>query len=241
MDSEDYRASHQTRGPKYDSAIVSTPFDAYMDKWEGHHLARIVPQLFPDGIPRYLDFACGTGRITQRVESFATESYGVDVSESMLDAARAKCRKTRFVCVDLTRDDADLGQFDLVTSFRFFGNAQDELRESVLAALTRLLKQGGRLIINNHRNPRALMLAARRMTTGIDEVDLSHPKLEALLRKHGFEIELRRPIGFWIFRAKLTTARRLESALADRLERMFAYSRLAAYAPDALLVARKVA
>ena len=43
-----------------------------------------------------------------------------------------------------------LGLFDLVTSFRFFGNAQDELRSSALAAINRHLRPQGYLIINNH-------------------------------------------------------------------------------------------
>ena len=71
----------------------------------------------------------------QRVELHAAESHGVDISESMLGAARAKCRNTQFVCADLTNSDAEPGPFDLITSFRFFGNAQDELRTAVLTAI----------------------------------------------------------------------------------------------------------
>src|SRR6185503_10803829 len=103
VDIDDYRASHKHKGGVYDDTILSSPFDAYMDKWEAHHLARTLAHLFPTPIPRYLDFACGTGRITQRIEVVASESYGVDVSESMLNSARAKCRRTQFVCADLTR------------------------------------------------------------------------------------------------------------------------------------------
>src|SRR5438874_9368849 len=120
VETEDYRDSHRTRGGDYDRTIFSTPLDAYADKWEAHHLGRVLQKLYASRIPRYLDFACGTGRITQRVEPLAVESIGVDVSESMLAAARLKCQKTRFVCVDLTREEPDLGTFDLVTSFRFF-------------------------------------------------------------------------------------------------------------------------
>ena len=34
-----------------------------------HHLMDAIARLFPRRVPRYLDFACGTGRITQRVEN----------------------------------------------------------------------------------------------------------------------------------------------------------------------------
>ena len=240
METEDYRDSHRARGAVYDQTIFSTPLDAYADRWEAYHLAGVVQRLYPARIPRYLDFACGTGRITQRVEPFAAESYGVDISESMLAVARGKCAKTKFVCADLTREDPDIGTFDLVTSFRFFGNAQDELRVAALSAISRRMRIGGHLVINNHRNPRSLMALARRIATGTEEMDLTYAKLERLLRGHGLEIVLRHPIGFWIVRAKLTSARWLESSLATRLERAFRHGAFARLAPDALLVARKV-
>ena len=239
MNSTDYRDIHKSKGADYDATIFASPFDAYMDKWEGYHLAQFLARLFPAGIPRYLDFACGTGRITERIESSAAESVGVDISESMLNAARAKCRTTRFVCADLTQGDVDIGLFDLVTSFRFFGNAQDDLRAAALAAIGRRLRPGGYLIVNSHRNPRSLLRAARRLAPGEQEMDLTHAKLEALLHRHGFEIAHQRAIGFWIFRSKLATAEILASASADRLERIFQHSWLAPFSPDALIVARK--
>ena len=175
---EDYRTSHKNKGGSYDETILSSPFDAYMDTWEAHHLERAVQRLFPASLPRYLDFACGTGRITRRVEAMATESYGVDLSQTMLDAARAKCCRTHFVCADLSKDSLQLGEFDLITAFRFFGNAQDELRDSAMAAIRRHLRLGGYLIINNHRNPRSMLAAWRRNTR---EMDLSYSKLKSLL------------------------------------------------------------
>jgi SAM-dependent methyltransferase len=239
MQSADYRNSHQHRGAHYDETIFSSPFDAYMDRWEAHHLAQVLSRLFPKQIPRYLDFACGTGRITQRIEARAGESVGVDVSETMLAAARGKSRSTRFVCADLTRDDVDLGLFDLVTSFRFFGNAQNDLRSDVLAAIHRRLLPGGYLIINSHRNPHSFLGFAGRSTAEVREMDLTHARLKALLHQHGFEIAYQRAIGFWIFRFKLTTAEALASAWAGRLERMFQHSWFAPYSPDALVIARK--
>jgi len=241
MDAQDYRSSHQQSGAHYDSTLFTTPFDAYMDRWEAQHLAALLPRLYPARIPRYLDFACGTGRITQRVAPLAVESVGVDVSESMLEGARAKCPGTRFLCVDLTRRDTGLGLFDLVTSFRFFGNAQDELRTAALGAIARHVRPGGHLVINNHRNPGALMDVARRMSGGAPELDLSHAKLRTLLRKHGFDIVEAKAIGFWLFRARLLTAQMLESPRAARFERLFGGAAFVPRAPDALLVARKVA
>jgi predicted TPR repeat methyltransferase len=240
LDSEDYRNSHKRKGTDYDEAISSNRFDAYMDKWEGYHLAHVLTRLFPAQIPRYLDFACGTGRITQRVEPHANESFGVDVSENMLKVALSKCRTTRFVCTDLTQGDADFGHFDLVTSFRFFGNAQDELRSSALLAINQRLLPRGYLIINNHRNPCSFLGVLNRHAESIQKMDLSHAKLKTLLQRHGFEVVYQRPIGFWIYRHKIMNAEFLESARANMLERAFQHSWFAPFSPDALIVARKI-
>lgn len=240
MHTQDYRHSHMERGSVYDETILSSPFDAHMDRWEERHLAEVLARLYPRGIPRYLDFACGTGRITERVAPRAREAYGIDVSESMLNAARRKCPSVKFVCADLTDPASRLGLFDLVTAFRFFGNAQDELRDSALGAIHRHLRPGGHLILNNHRNPRSFLGAWRRVATGVAELDLSHAKLKRLLRRHGFAITRVRAIGFWIFRFKLATAPRLQSPAATRLERLFGHSVFAPYAPDAFVVARKL-
>ena len=83
----DYRHSHITKGDEYDSALDSNPWDAYMHRVEAAFLQEIVPNLFAEK-PRYLDFACGTGRITSVVAPMTAECTGVDVSESMLAEAR---------------------------------------------------------------------------------------------------------------------------------------------------------
>lgn len=240
-ESLDYRNSHKTKGAEYDETIFSVPYDTYMDRWEGHHLAQILHALFPASIPRYLDFACGTARITQRIESLALESFGVDVSESMLNEARRKCHCTQFVCADITQSDVLPGPFDLVTAFRFFGNAQHELRASVLTAINRRLRQNGYLVINNHRNPYSCLGLTGQIAEGPKEMDLSYFKLRKLLRQHGFEIARQYSIGFWIFRYKLTSAEILESAAAEKRERAFQHSWLVPFSPDSLIVARKIA
>ncbi len=236
----DYRTSHLKSGASYDDYIADTPFDAYMARWEKEHLVRLANELFPDGIPRYLDFACGTGRITQTVEPLARESHGVDVSEGMLVIARAKCSATRFQQADLTRGQLDLGSFDLVTSFRFFGNAQDDLRRSALATMNALLREGGYLVINNHRNPHSIMEVLHRVSGGTPhEMDLHWFKLRRLLHQHGFTITRQCAIGFWIFRAKLADERLAGPGAGRLLESLLGHSFAVPFAPDAIIAARK--
>jgi SAM-dependent methyltransferase len=235
----DYREGHLSKGGSYDVRLATEPFDAYMARQEALRLTKIVPRLTQQGARRYLDFACGTGRITATVAPLVDETVGVDISESMLGQARRKCPSARFVCADLTRESRDFGQFDLVTSFRFFGNAQAELRAAALRAIATLLRPGGHLIINNHRNPQAFASLLHRMTGGRDELDLTHRELDRLLREHGIRILELHPIALWVFRAKLQTSPLLESRFADRAERAFGHRAWARFAPDCIVVGQK--
>jgi hypothetical protein len=50
----DYRSSHLSKGEVYDGELSRGDFDTYMTGQEQHLLARVVPLLFPGGVPRYL-------------------------------------------------------------------------------------------------------------------------------------------------------------------------------------------
>lgn len=239
-DSQDYRAVHLAKGAQYDSTLAAAPFDHYMAVWERRHLPVMLRRLFPQGPRRYLDFACGTGRVTETVAPLAAASTGVDISPTMLEEARRKCPNTRFELVDLTAQDPDLGTFDLITSFRFFGNAQEGLRDAVLGALVKRLERGGHLVINSHRNPSALFARVQRLTGGGDSgMDLTLPKLRALLRRHGLQITALQPIGAWMYRDRLMVSTPPDSERAVRNEARFGAAWLAPISPDVIVVATR--
>jgi SAM-dependent methyltransferase len=237
---EDYRLSHLQRGSTYDATLAESPFDAYMADWERMHLQRLIPALFPAGAARYLDFACGTGRILGVVAPFAREVVAVDVSPSMIEQARQRVPKAQFQLRDLTTDPVDLGSFELMTAFRFFGNAQDELRDKVLAALVARLAPGGRLVINNHRNPRALHAVFDKLTGGdADGTDLHVPKMKALLARHGLRVEQIVPIGTWMYRSRMLGCVPAASPVSAAREARFSRPALASISPDMIVVARR--
>jgi SAM-dependent methyltransferase len=238
---EGYRASHARKdGRAYDDFIYNTPLDAYMAEWEERYIAQILDRRFPQGVERYLDFACGTARITRFLARRAREATGVDISPTMLEVARQKAPHIRFEQADLTREDRpDLTGFDLISAFRFFGNAEHGLRQQVLATIHRRLKPGGMLLFNNHRNPNSMMNRFHRLTGGALEQDFTHAKMDRLLHEQGFEIVERRPIGFWMVLYRYATGPAIAKAPAPLLERMFGASLLAPLAPDALILARK--
>lgn len=235
----DYRESHLARGTSYDRFLADEPFSRYMTAVESRLLHKLIPELFPNGIGRYLDFACGTGRVTEVIAPFAKESVGVDISPSMIAGAQAKLPHARFVKADLTREESDLGRFDLISSFRFFGNAQPDLRIAALRALHARLSENGLLLINSHRNPRSLAARAAQMTGAAAETDLHFSKLRTMLAATGFEIARAYPIGAWQFRARVMNNARPDGFSERILERLFGFSWLVPIAPDAIVVARR--
>ncbi|MCP5368344.1 MAG: class I SAM-dependent methyltransferase [Hyphomicrobiales bacterium] len=235
-----YRGSHLDRGSTYDQRLSTNAFDDYMTRAETALLDRIIPGMFDGPVGSYLDFACGTGRITQVVSHHCLRSTGVDISESMLEAARSKCPNVQFLHRDLTRDGAGMGTFDLATSFRFFGNAEDALREDAMAALGRLVRTGGFLIVNGHRNPRSVANALHVLTGGKNVLDLSWPKLRGLLLRHRFRPVRLIGIGGWIWRHGLIDRIGAPPAWAPAMDRIMTTAPLARFCPDFLVVAEKM-
>jgi predicted TPR repeat methyltransferase len=196
MQFEDYRTSHvgtQSWAQDYDAKLFApNSFDALI--WERE-------QLLLDGIVRnhvlrresYLDFACGTGRVLSHVEPHFRTAVGLDISDTMLAVARDRVRTATLVRADATRDPAALAgrRFDFVTAFRFFLNAQTELREAAMAFLaTTLADENSRLLFNVHGNrysTRAL-LAAKAMITREQFASMSIRESVELAARHGLEV-----------------------------------------------------
>jgi SAM-dependent methyltransferase len=233
-----YRSSHLAKGADYDERVGTDPWAQYMTRRESAILCTVVDQLFPSLMPRYGDFACGTGRITQLLESRAIVSIGVDVSETMLREARVKCQRTTFVHADLTREPVDFEPFDLVTAFRFFGNAEADLRVAALGALAKMVKPGGYLVANNHRNPVCLRHILRGRQT--NRQTLTYFDFRRMLAAVGFSIEQAYGIGAWIHRTRGLGDRLEHAGMISRvIEAMSANKALAALSPDMVIVARR--
>jgi SAM-dependent methyltransferase len=97
---------------------------------------------------RALDFGCGTGRSTRFLRDRGFEVVGVDVSQPMLERARAIDPNGDYLLVP----DGDLsgleeGTFDLVLSAFTFDNIETiEQREAALVSLRRLLRKDGCIV-----------------------------------------------------------------------------------------------
>jgi SAM-dependent methyltransferase len=237
----DYRQSHVGKGADYDRDLAAGAFDSYMTARETVLLPPLVRDLFPRTPPKYLDFACGTGRITALVEPLARESCGVDVSESMIAEASRKCPRTRFVLRDLTTDPLEETNFDLATAFRFFGNAQDDLRRAAFCAISRHLVRGGYVIFNNHRNHASGRALLQRATGRFDDhADLDLDKIRRLMEPAGLQLVRTTGIGWWQLAHRFAQPALLRSRLAQMIEPISTLNAVAPFCPAYLVVARKI-
>jgi len=195
----DYRLSHLAPGKSesYHRTFSKNPYRNMIWEFEKEVLNFIHRAYIKDQGFTHLDFACGTGRILAYFGGIARESVGIDVSSSMLDVARKNLIGVELIEADITKRDV-LGdrKFDLITAFRFFPNAQAELRESAMRTLVRHLDKNGWLVFNNHRNINSLeyKLARLRRRGGME--GMSSAEVCDLLTQNGLEIFREFSLGF---------------------------------------------
>ena len=157
----DYRDSHLTKkGNEYDNKFKDSSYRSLIWDMEKIILKKIISKYLEGYFENYLDFACGTGRVLEFMEQYSNNSIGIDVSESMLSVARNNVKKSKIICGDITKDATILSniEFDLISAFRFFSNAQDELRVETLMMFNEILKNKGYLVFNNHRSHHNLFI-----------------------------------------------------------------------------------
>jgi ubiquinone/menaquinone biosynthesis C-methylase UbiE len=233
----DYRESHINpgRGAAYDRLYRhGTALDFYWRHFERPYLDALFHGLhrkYPHG--RYLDFACGTGRLLELGASRFEACVGIDVSQSMLVKARHKVPQAHIVQADVLTTPVDVGTFDVVTLFRFLLRAGPDLREGVLRWLRGVIKDDGTLIVNNHRNAYSMRGLVYRVAStirpdGFEHELLTDQQVEALLRRCGFRIVDR--FGFGMvpsLRGRLLLPEGVLLPLERRASRSAAFDRVA--------------
>lgn len=185
-----YRNSHMEKGKGgiYHSSFASDKHRKMMWRLEKRYITKIIERHFPNSPDAHLDFACGTGRLLAFLEPMCKKSTGVDISEEMLSVAKTHTA-TDLVHADLTADDV-LGdvQFDLITAFRFFPNAEPLLRLQALEVLVKHLRNNGVLLFNNHRNNESLLARFRRRAFGNSYRGMNIEEITSLMANAGLEV-----------------------------------------------------
>lgn len=199
-----YRESHkyEGKGAEYEQ-FHQTAWQRFLWSREQEILLGILGKYFADRDVHLLDFACGTGRITALLENRVKTSTGVDVSDSMLNIAREKLKRTQIIKTDITAENIlKPRKFNLITAFRFFLNAEPDLRTAVLRALVEVLDEDGCLVFNNHRNwncPWTKLVYAYHQWKKPEEMFniMSIRQMQELVQGAGLEIVELYPVGFF--------------------------------------------
>ena len=143
----DYRSSHIQSGASYQETYNSGYYRAQWNAVERPLLAQQLKK-YGGSDKSCLDFACGTGRITELCSAHFGSVVGVDVSLSMIEKIR-ELPRTRIYCRDISIEPIDQ-KFDVATAFRFFLNAEDKLRREAIQAIYHCLNPDGIFISNIH-------------------------------------------------------------------------------------------
>lgn len=190
---DSYRISHSSvgYGLQYSRVYQEGYYFHQWNKLEKPLLTRILNSYKRQGATRVMDFACGTGRILSVLEKHFPNPTGVDVSETMLGFAKSQCKKSQILQQDITSDPID-GEFDLVTAFRFFLNAEEPLKVDALKAIHLNLADNGVLIANIHQNsssPLGMAHKLRNLTSRSKRSnDLGYKEFETILNSCGFRV-----------------------------------------------------
>lgn len=93
---------------------------------------------------KVLEVGCGTGLVLQRIERFASEAKGIDLSPGMLEHAKARGLDVREAdCTQLPFDDES---FDVACSFKVLAHVPDF--QAALAEMVRVVKPGGHIVVD---------------------------------------------------------------------------------------------
>jgi SAM-dependent methyltransferase len=98
---------------------------------------------------RALDFGCGTGRSTRFLRNLGLEVIGVDISQAMLDQARAldPSGEYRLVRDSIVAEFAPSGFDVILAAFTFDNIPTDEAKADALSRLRTLLAPDGSLFL----------------------------------------------------------------------------------------------
>ena len=97
-----------------------------------------------------LDVACGTGLSTKALLEIATNVYGTDTSQEMLNLA-SQPNKIHYSIASAEQQPFADNSFDLLTISFGLRNVTD--KDAALASMFRVLKPGGRLLILEFSKP----------------------------------------------------------------------------------------
>ena len=126
--------------------------DFLSDEYNDADVDEIVSILGLEGGETVLDAPCGHGRISNRLAARGMTVVGVDAAELFLARARGYGSSAEYLHGDIRALPVG-GPFDVALSwFTSFGYFEDDENRQVLSEYRRVLRPGGRLLIEMHNH-----------------------------------------------------------------------------------------
>jgi SAM-dependent methyltransferase len=154
--------------------------------------AAVFALLNPKAGERILDLGCGEGSLTERIAAAGALVVGVDTSEEMVAAARARGLDARLIDAERLPFERE---FDAVFSNAALHWVRDH--DALVAGVHRALKPGGRFVaeFGGHGNIAAIQVGIRSVLarhgweTNIHRFYATPAEYEARLHAHGFAVK----------------------------------------------------
>jgi ubiquinone/menaquinone biosynthesis C-methylase UbiE len=161
-----------------------------------------------------LDVGCGTGETDSLLVGELGMIEGVDVSEGVLETARARHPEVNYRRYDGRNLPYDAGSFDLAFAICVVHHVPPPQWQSFIGELGRVVRSGGLLVVIEHNpfNP-LTRLAVSRCAFDDDAVLARRRGVERLVQNAGLEVRTSRYIEFFPWDHRLL--RRAERALTD--------------------------
>jgi SAM-dependent methyltransferase len=185
---ESYATSHLDKGPEYHMFFESRPGRRMVWSLEQDVLRSVAMEKGPFML--HLDFAGGTGRISKVLEEYTENQIVLDISKEMLDVAAENLLKATLVNRDFREGVSGLNKssVDLVTAFRFYPNAESQLRHEAMGFISQKLRKGGWLVCNNHRNFWSLSYLFSRLLCMGGDVGMANKQFIDVAEEHGLRL-----------------------------------------------------
>jgi trans-aconitate methyltransferase len=153
--------------------------------------AAVFRLLNPKSGERILDVGCGEGSLTAQIARAGARVVGIDTSEEMVAAAKARGLDARLIDAEQLPFD---GEFDAVFSNAALHWVRDH--DAMLEGVHRALKSGGRFVaeFGGHGNIAAMQVAIRSVLahrgwdTNIHRYYATPDEYSVRLRAHGFDV-----------------------------------------------------
>lgn len=156
----------------------------------------VIAQLRNHGSRRIADIACGTGILSDRIERELQpdEIYGIDMSDGMLEKARARSNRVKWLrgpAEQLPFDDGALDAVVTTSAFHFFD------QPAALREFHRVLASGG-LVAVSALSTRQPLLQASAANRWKPQHNASPTEMRSMFENAGFAVSdqhrIRRPV-----------------------------------------------